>query len=234
MAQETEPKTTETPQAPIETQATQTDTAIAELVKSNEELIKKINYLETEAQKAYDKRDKSNHALKELKETKVETDTQEFNNIKHQLEDMVTQRDTAQTDFNNYKSDRLIQDEIQKIGISADAANPETFAILTELLKKDIKIEEGEIFYKNPDGTTQYAEGKAVNVNSRLDSIKNNTAYSGLFKPQVSNGSGSKASQGGTNTPDVSKLGYKEKGELIKRIGQEKYLDLVKVQSKSA
>ncbi len=212
------------------TDTTSTDPRIEELSESNKTLIERINFLEQESKKAYDKRDKTSKQLKELKQSKVEEHDVEYTNIKSQLDEALLLKDKANQEFVKYKEDRVLQDAIQKVQSKANTANPETFEILESLLKKDTKVENGQILYTNPDGSTRYDDGKILDIETRLNQIRENPAYSGLFAPIVAAGSGSKATTGGVGNPSISGMNHKQKGELISKIGQEKYLELVKAE----
>ncbi len=214
-------------------QTEQTETNYEKLFKdmksNNDTLIERVTFLEKDIAQASKKREKAKEELKEVKESKSQENTAEVDNIKNQLEESNKLRNDISKEFNQYKETQALEQAIQQAGVSADAANPETFAIITSLLKSGIKVEDGEVGYQNPDGTTLYNDGKAVSIAERLESIKNNEAYAGLFKPSIKIGSGSSQSKGYTGQGQY-KPGMKaaEKAELMKKVGSEKYLEMVK------
>lgn len=198
------------------------------LTKTNESLIERISFLEKENKKAFEKRDKANQTLKDIKDETETGNEAELDNLKLQIQEANDFKDKAQNDFENYKSETALEQAIQLAGVQADSTNAKTFNIITQLLKEGAVFENGEIVYKNEDGTTLYENGVQTSIESRLAQIKSDTDFAGLFKPKVQSGSGSRASSGASINVDVSKMGYAEKGKLMKELGSEKYFELVK------
>ncbi len=202
------------------------------LQNTNQENIDRISILEKEAKNAFSKRDKLKDDLHKLEEKKTSDNDNEFKNLQQELEKVVTERNSAQENFSTYKKTQALKNAIQTAGVEADVANPAMFDIVTSMLEKEAHVNEtGDIVYQNSDGTTAYNNGKIVTIKDKLQEIKNDINYAGLFKPQVSGGSGSKESKGSsTQTGDLSKMNIAEKAQLMKELGSEKYLELSRKQ----
>jgi ribosomal protein L16 Arg81 hydroxylase len=202
------------------------------LKETNNDLVQRLNFLEKEAKTAFTKRDELKDKIRELQEKKDEgestkTDDKELQNLKSQLDSILSEKEQLQTEFQSYKEVTALERALSNVNI--EAANDKTRNIITDMLKSNATMENGQIVYKSPDGTTLYNDGKPVTLEHKLKDLQNDESLRGLFAPTVKQGSGSSPSNGNKVLhKDVTKMTHTEKAKLMKELGEEKYLELVK------
>lgn len=223
---------------------------VSEIEKVQASLTDRVSFLEKDSKTAFEKRD---HAVGELKTALEKLGIEDFSdeslsrlkkggdssaeveNIKKQLEEAINTKSQLENEYMSYKQTVALESAIAEAGVAAEVANPEMFKIVKNLLQSGATInDDGTVGYKNPDGTTMYVDGKPLTLSDRVNQLASDEAYAGLFKPRGVGGSGSKGSKGGSQSPnvDLSKLSHAEKGQLMKELGHDGYLALVKSQKK--
>jgi hypothetical protein len=153
----------------------------------------------------------------------------EIDNYKSEIDNLRKQQNEIQSKFAEEKAQMKIGNEILNSGVGSEAATPEAAELLSSLLIKGATVDDsGNVVYKNSDGTTMLKDGKPVSVKDRLNELRTNNGYAGLFKSLVTGGSGGPGSgKEASRNVDVSKMNPAQKAELITEIGQDAYLKLV-------
>ena len=89
---------------------------------------------------------------------------------------------------------------VTMLGASNEVHNSHAYGTVLAELAKDAEFDGQDVVYKNPDGTTIYANGgNPASVKSRYDEIRADDKFAYLFKEQFVAG-GSKAPTGPTTT----------------------------------
>lgn len=186
---------------------------IGALESNQDELVKSNNTLELKFKDVQESRDKVKGRLNLVKNTfgideltedallsvKRSNDGDkslqlEVENLKNQLESANSKALSIEEQYKGELNQLKLDTELTRVGLAAKASSPETLELLKGLLKNGLDFE--TLTYKNPDGTTQYVDGSPMNLEAKLNSIRNNTAYAGLFiANNTSGGSGSNKQQ---------------------------------------
>jgi len=185
-------------------------------------LTKRVNVLETDSAKAFETRDRvkgemtkllSKLGLSEASEEAIEKllkgkggDDAELQNLKTQLEKAVNEKVEVENTYKAKLSTFALKSELTKTGLAQKALNGEVYAILEQLaLDGAAYTDDGKIVYRNPDGSTKYANGKEMSLEDRVQELSTSASYASLFKPTGTGGSGTKPSTTTTSTSSESK-----------------------------
>lgn len=216
-----------------------------EAVGTQEELTKRLNFLETDAKKAFTARDELKNQLKTVKEKlgleditdealeKVlkgrKSDDAEVNNLKSMLEKATKEREEIESGYKSKLSEFVLKSELTKTGLAQKAINGEMYGILESLALKGAKTDEnGVIIFTNEDGSTKYVNGKPMTLADRVAELENSEAYAPMFKPNGKGGTGAGRSGGANGSKKRSEMTHGEKAEFITKFGQDEFLKLPK------
>ena len=155
----------------------------------------------------------------------------EIENLKNLLAAAGTETNTLKSGYESQISTMGLDNAIANSGVGIDIANAEMFGIVKDLVKQGASFEDGKVVYKNQDGTTLYHNGTTpLTISDRVNTLKNNPSYSGLFKPVGSGGSGAPAGNpaGGDGTLSRGGMSHSDKSKYITEHGNDAYLKLAK------
>ena len=168
-------------------------TKFNDIVKTSEENVKQISFLESEAKKAFEARDKAKREL--LESGGDEALKAEIDNLKGLLEGSKEEIDAVKAESAATLNKMRMRDVIKQSGI--DAQNDDALNAIVDLALDGVDYDDGFV-WKNEDGTTRYNEAKKpYSVIDRVNELRGGDK-SYLFKPQQGGGGG-----GAGNTPDV-------------------------------
>lgn len=108
-------------------------------------------------------------------------------------------------------SDKLVEIEIAKLGLTSDVVNEKALVDVIRHLKAGATIEDGVVVYKDGDVTDRNGAGRPIGVAERMEQFKADESNSYLFKPTSTGGGGSQAN-GATG---VKKFNEYTSGELV-------------------
>ena len=143
-------------------------------------------------------------AIKKLKGSGKGDDASkaEIDNLKQLLKEATDERENLEKDYQGKLQSMALEQEIAGSGIAGSAANEEMFKILTNLVKAGASIEGDKVVYKNEDGSTVYGENsQPLDIAGKVEQLKTNPAYAGMFKSDVKPGGGTPPKPGGVQNP---------------------------------
>ena len=170
-----------------------------------------------------------NEALSNLKGGKGDEKlTAEIANLKTLLETANSDKTTQSNEYESKLQTMALDNAISNSSVGANVANEAMFGIVKNLIKDGATYENGEIVYKNSDGTTAFSgSGKPMNINDKISALKSDANYAGLFKPDANGGSGTPPqNNGGSTGLKRGSMNHSEKGKYIAEHGQDAYLAL--------
>jgi hypothetical protein len=204
-----------------------------ELIKSLEETstsnVDRINTLERQVSDVTETRDKFkianthikdvlgldvvneeliDEALAKLKGGKGdEASLAEIANLKDLLTKSEGEKNQLTQSYEGKISTMALDNEIANSGIGANVLNEAMFGIVTGLIKQGASYNDGKIVYKNEDGSTVYgADKQPLTLSGKMESLKSDPSYAGLFKPVSNPGGGAPTGNpvpGGNNTQSL-------------------------------
>ena len=144
--------------------------------------------------------DTLNEALGKLKGGKGdEASLAEIANLKDLLQKSTDSNTTLTTDYNGKLQTMALDNEIANSGFGTQVANEAMFGIVKGLVKQGATYEDGKIVYKNEDGSTAYgSNNQPMGIADKMNALKSDVNYAGLFKPDANGGSGSNPSGKGS------------------------------------
>jgi len=148
-----------------------------------------------------------------------EAATLEIKNLQDQLAKAVATTDEIESGYKQKLGNLVLKTELNKTGLAQNALNPESYALLESLvLQGATYTEEGQTVFLNPDGSTTYLGSKKMTLGDKVDTLVNNPAYAGLFKPDGQGGGGGPAgSQGGGGNENFSDMSEGERTALYRK-----------------
>lgn len=200
---------------------------VDEVFTTKDELTKQVNSLEVKFNEAKEGRDKTKERLRYVQETlgvdeiNEETlakalkrkggDDAELQNLKQQLEKAAEERKQIEDKYKRELSTYVMKTELTKTGLAQDAYNGEMYQILEGIVLKDAQYDNGNVVFKNPDGSTAYGEnGKPLSLKDRVSQIKADPRYAPMFKPSGNGGTGTKGVDGKPSTNKIDLAGSKQ------------------------
>ena len=167
-------------------------TKFNDIVKTSGENVKQITFLESEAKKAFEARDKAKREL--LESGGNDALKAEVENLKKLLDGSKEEIEAVKAESEATLNKMRMRDMVKAAGI--EAQNDDALNAVVELALDGVKYEDGFV-WQNEDGTTRYnEENKPYSVVDRINELREGDK-SYLFKPQQGGGAGS------GNTPDV-------------------------------
>jgi hypothetical protein len=199
---------------------------INEILETNKQLLERMQILEAEAKKAFAKRDEVKQKAREL-EQKLEQ--KEIPDINEQIKTLAKDKAKLEEDFNNYKYNTALERALNSVDIPA--ATPKTKDLVLEMLKENATIENGNVVYKDNEVTLYNDKGEPLGIKDKLQNLIDDDNLKPLFN-SVKSGGGTKPGGAGRAIPNIRNLNPIEKAKLMKDLGTDKYLELVKKQLK--
>ena len=208
-------------------------TSLSEKANNADDLIKKINTLEGKNSEILGSRKEKDakysemlsllgvdeltaEAITDFKKSDKgdEKSLAEISNLQKLLETANTNLQSTTSDYETKLSTMALDNEIANSGIGANVANKEMFGIVTGLVKQGAVYKDGNIVYLNPDKTTAYnADGKPMTITDKMNSLKSDASYAGLFKPDINGGGGKPPNGGGGGKPPTDNMTADQKME---------------------
>jgi len=134
-------------------------------------------------------------ALKALKGGKGdEQSLAEIENLKGLLEKATNDNTDLKTGYEGKLQSMALDNALANAGLGANVANEAMYGIVSALVREGATFENDAIVYKNIDGTTAYGKNNTpLGITDKIDQLKTDPNYAGLFKVDVNPGSGSPA-----------------------------------------
>jgi len=227
------------------TEALQEITAVEEAVKQN---VETINTLERKVADISETRDKYKagnslvksvlgvdavnedtlkEAIKTLKDGKSDDMSMaEIKNLKDLLAKATDEKQSITSQYESKLQNMALDNAIFNAGLGANVANEEMYNIVAGIVRNGAVFDNGEVVYKNADGSTVYgSDNKPLTIKSKIEQIKSDANYAGLFKPDTASGSGTSPRQGDNKSREtISRSNFEsktpiEKSEFIKNGG---------------
>lgn len=176
--------------------------------------------------------DSINEALAKFKGNKGdEALTAEIANLKDLLSKSTTENQSLTQSYESKISTMALDNEIANSGVGANVVNEAMFGIVTGLIKQGAAYDNGKIVYKNEDGSTVYgADKQPLTLSGRMETLKTDPNYAGLFKPVGNSGGGAPTGDtpGASGALKRSVMTHSEKGDFIAKNGEAAYFKLDK------
>ena len=170
--------------------------------------------------------------LKELIKTAKSDDASkaEIANLQKLLADKEAEYSDKLTQSESRFRDKLIEVEIAKLGAGNDVVNDRALQLVIESLKDGATIDNGNIVYRDANGTTiRNGSGQPLSISEKMAQFKADVNNSFLFKATSNGGGGTPTGgNGGNGSKKRSEMSHAEKGKYIKEHGEEAYLKLPK------
>lgn len=170
--------------------------------------------------------------LKELIKTAKADDASkaEIANLQKLLADKEAEYSDKLTQSEARFRDKLIEVEIAKLGAGNDVVNDRALQLVIESLKDGATIDNGNIVYRDANGTTiRNGSGQPLSISEKMAQFKADVNNSFLFKATSNGGGGTPTGgNGGNGSKKRSEMSHAEKGKYIKEHGEEAYLKLPK------
>lgn len=108
-------------------------------------------------------------------------------------------------------SDKMLEIEIAKLGLTADVVNDKALTMVIDSLKAGAVLENGEIVYKDGDAIARNSAGRPITVAEKMEQFKADASNAFLFKATAEGGGGSK----GSGATASKKFNEYTSGELV-------------------
>ena len=129
----------------------------------------------------------------------------EITNLKDLLQTSNTANDTLTNDFNGQIQAMGLDNAFTNAKVSTIFANDDMLQMGMGLFKKGAAFKDNNVTYMNDDGSTAYGkDGKPLTIQGRVDEVRANPNYAGLFKPDV-NSDGTNMNPSNNSTPSSNK-----------------------------
>ncbi|WP_067176992.1 hypothetical protein [Sulfurospirillum sp. UCH001] len=154
----------------------------------------------------------------------------EIANLQKLLADKEAEYSDKLTQSESRFRDKLIEVEIAKLGAGNDVVNDRALQLVIESLKDGATIDNGNIVYRDANGTTiRNGSGQPLSISEKMAQFKADVNNSFLFKATSNGGGGTPTGgNGGNGSKKRSEMSHAEKGKYIKEHGEEAYLKLPK------
>jgi len=128
-----------------------------------------------------------------------ETLKAEIDDLKKLLKANEDNHKLALADKDKAFTEKLLEVDISKVGLTANVVNEKALSMVVEALKSGATLEDGAIVYKDQNGViVKDATGQPITVGQRLEQFKADESNAFLFKATTNGGGGSQ--NGGTTT----------------------------------
>jgi len=212
--------------------------AVSGLKQSSSSSLDRVNKLESDLQKAIEKRDrqaqlvKSTFGLEELTEDALKSvldkagktdpdatkaETQQLMSLAEKLK---KENEELSQKYQYTKNQYKIEKSLAKIGALEDTKGSKAYDILLSEITNGATFDEnGILIFKANDGTTvRNADSSPVTLEQRYEALKNNEDLSFLFKEKRSkSGSGTSGTQGSTSAKAPADYTEQERVDLYRR-----------------
>lgn len=192
--------------------------------------VQEIEKLESKASEAITGRDKVKAKLRELAEKagvdeltpeaidgllkKKGTDSEieakyktEMDKLAKKIEEITADYDSKLGDANSRLQDTMIDKELFKLGVSANAADDLALEDIVRHLKGNVTIEDGALVYKNADGVQERNDkGRPLTLSDKLVELQEKRSY--LFKATGQGGSGETHRTGGKTAQAITRSSF--------------------------
>lgn len=137
----------------------------------------------------------------------------EIENLTRLLEEKDANYTTSLEEKDKLFSDKLVEIEIAKLGLTSDVVNDKRIlSLVIDHLKDGAVIEDGAVVYKDGDVTKRNGSGRPETVAERMEAFKADAENANLFKPTTTGGGGSQngGSTGSKKWTDYDSAGLVE------------------------
>lgn len=157
-------------------------------------------------------------------ETKYKT---QIDDLSKKFENTENEYKTKLADADKRYNDTLIDRELLKQGVGANVVNEKALSVITEMLKENAVIEDGNIIYRDKDGLNiRNDKGQPLTIAGKLEALQADESNAFLFKSTTQQGGGSQsssnASQGGQkmSMSDAMNMSTEDYNKFISGGGQ--------------
>ena len=210
--------------------------------------LSRISELEKDLKTSAEKRDRLKHTirtatgLEEITEEalaevlkqgegQAEVYKKEIDQLQKKLLDSASAVDDVTKNYEEQIFKLQLDRVVNMIGANTEVHNSHAYQVVMDELSKNAQFDGKDIVYKNPDGTTIYADGgNPATVKSRYEELRANDDFAYLFKEQYVKGGG-KTPTGPTTTASGetirrSKMTDDDKVKYIAKNGMNAYKQL--------
>ena len=126
--------------------------------------------------------------------------TAEIDNLKKLLDKAGEDKTTLANEYESKIQKMALDNEINSSGIGTLFANDEMYKLGLGLIKNGATYKDGQIIYTNEDGSTAYGtNNQPMTIKDKVESLKTNPSYAGLFRADSAGGSGTPPSTNGNS-----------------------------------
>ena len=138
----------------------------------------------------------------------------EIDNLKTLLQTATSDKETLTNDYESKLQNMALDNAIINAGVGANVANEAMLPIITNLIKSGAVYEDGNIVYKAENGSTVYdTNNTPMTIEAKMNALKTDANYSGLFKPDMQSGTGSQNNNSQNNSTSGKVTGTKAEEE---------------------
>lgn len=166
-------------------------------------------------------------------DAQTETYKAEIKNLQDKLAGTANAVDEVSGKYENQIFGLKLERAVTNLGAINEVHTAHAYkTVLEELAKGATFDEDGNVAYKNPDGTTIYAAGGVpATISTQYENIKGNEEFSYLFKEQFKSGGGKPAPKGptqgaGGESLRRTKMGDADKAAYVAKHGMPAYMAL--------
>lgn len=154
--------------------------------KSGNALVKSILGVDTVNE------DTIKEAIKSLKGGKQDdTSKAELEKLQDLLKAAEVEKSTLKSEYEGKLNTMALDNALANAGVGAKVANEAMYKVVTGLVREGAVFEDGKIVYKAEDGTTVYGNDKTpLTLSGKIEQLKSDPSYAGLFIPDVNSGTG--------------------------------------------
>lgn len=154
--------------------------------KSGNALVKSILGVDTVNE------DTIKEAIKSLKGGKQDdTSKAELEKLQDLLKAAENEKSTLKSEYEGKLNTMALDNALANAGVGAKVANEAMYKVVTGLVREGAVFEDGKIVYKAEDGTTVYGNDKTpLTLSGKIEQLKSDPSYAGLFVPDVNSGIG--------------------------------------------
>jgi hypothetical protein len=191
----------------MEQEVSQSDSKLSALTNELKSTKGKINSIYKRI--GVDKDEDLDIKLKNLNNNNNNNNSKEIKNLENLIREKEKELQTQKASYESALFDKDLNLELYKRSAALDTINKEAHSIVIQKIKEGAVLENGQIVYKNEDGTFIRKNGLPLSIDDKITELKTGD-MSFLFKNDSKNGSGvtsgdlSQKTTASTNTEGIS------------------------------
>jgi hypothetical protein len=191
----------------MEQEVSQSDSKLSALTNELKNTKGKINSIYKRI--GVDKDEDLDNKLKSLNNNNNNNNSKEIKNLENLIREKEKELQTQKASYESALFDKDLNLELYKRSAALNTINKEAHSIVIQKIKEGAVLENGQIVYKNEDGTFIRKNGLPLSIDDKITELKTGD-MSFLFKNDSKNGSGvtsgdlSQKTTASTNTEGMS------------------------------